>query len=844
MKNSDKSAVNVDRTIKLGIDLGTTNSEVAVNNDGQIEVVKNAQQDEYTPSVFGIDKSGNKVVGKKAYDKLFKSSSDEEYSNNKAEIKRVMGTAKKMHFDRTNTDMTAEEISAEILISLKEDVNRKYPDMPSASAVITIPAYFSALQAEATKRAGKLAGFDYVVLIQEPIAAAMAYGFNNTADENWLVYDLGGGTFDVALISSKEGLLTVLGHNGNNFLGGKDFDNIIIDSVICPAIQEKFSVTNFDRNNPELRSIFASLKNKAEEAKIELSQYVKTVIEVENIGKDDKGEDIYVSIELKKADFEELIKPKIDETIELVSETINKSGVQTGKINKIVLVGGPTQIPFLQAQLEKTFKLKIDASVDPLTVVARGAAVFGMSQQVPHQILEKDRIADQSEKKVTLHYESLTAEDEQTVAGAIPELKDSDEDYFVQIQAENNTYTSSKIKLRNGNFFDTVTIEPQKTNLYWIYLFDNKGNAIPLYPESFSITNGLTPSGAPIPRTIGVIYAKKGFDSGFEMTEVCDPFFEKNSILPLTRTETYKTLKKVIKGKKNSLPIKVYEGDSSIADRNQPITALVIDGKDIPHDLPEGSEVDLTITVDESRTVSIIAYIPSIDKTLNARADTYAQSIVVGDLEQGLAMQRTRLAKVENNCSEEELSKLETRIDSVSISLKNAELDDDEKNKADSDLRDLTQRLDDMEKEKAMPQLKAEYLEALENATEYIGASDDSQDKFRATQLLEIVKEEAEKAITFNDRAMLVRVIEQVREIGARSLLANPAMWVWQLDQIKASKDELTNQQDGEYYIDKADKAISQDDFPELQRCVRALLDLLPKETQEEITSNISGITK
>ena len=242
--------------------------------------------------------------------------------------------------------------------------------------------------------------------------------------------------------------------------------------------------------------------------------------------------------------------------------------------------------------------------------------------------------------------------------------------------------------------------------------------------------------------------------------------------------------------------------------------------------------------------MSIIAYIPSIDKTLNARADTYAQAIEVGDLEQGLAIQRTRLAKVENNCSEEELSKLETRIDSVSISLKNAELDDDEKNKADSDLRDLTQRLDDMEKEKAMPQLKAEYLEALENATEYIGASDESQEKFRATQLLEVVKEEAEKAITVNDRAMLVGVIEQVREIGARSLLANPAMWVWQLDQIKASKDELTNQQDGEYYIDKADKAISQDDFPELQRCVRALLDLLPKETQEEITSNISGITK
>ena len=844
MKNSEKSAVNVDRTIKLGIDLGTTNSEVAVNNGGNVEVVKNAQQDEYTPSVFGIDKSGNKVVGKKAYDKLFKSSSEEEYKNNKAEVKRLMGTGEKVHFERTNTDMSAEEISAEILKSLKEDVNRKYPDMPTTSAVITIPAYFSALQAEATKRAGKLAGFDYVVLLQEPIAAAMAYGFNNTADENWLVYDLGGGTFDVALISSKEGLLTVLGHNGNNYLGGKDFDNLIIDSVIRPAIQEKFNVTNFDRNNPDLRSVFARLKALAEAAKIELSQYDKTIIEVEDIGKDDKGKEIYVSIELKRSDFEELIQPKIEETIELSGETIKQSGVQTSKINKIVLVGGPTQIPFLQEQLEKTFKLKIDATVDPLTVVARGATVYGMSQQVPQEILEKDRTADKSEKKVILNYESLTAEEEQTVTGIISELKDSDEDYFIQIQGESGHYTSSKIKLRNGKFFDTVTIEPRKTNLFWIYLFDNEGNAVPLYPESFSITNGLTVSGAPIPHTIGVIYARKGFDSGFEMTEVCDPFFEKNSVPPLKKTESYKTLKKLVKGKDNKLPIKIYEGESSIPDRNQVITTLHIDGKALPHDLPEGSEVDLTITVDESRAVSVEAHLPSIDKTLNVRADEYAQEIDVQVLEQDLATQRSRLKKVEDNCSDEELGRLENRIDTVSTSLKNAELDDDEKNKADRDLRDLKQRLDDLEKEKAMPQLKAEFKEAVENATEFIALLEDSQDKFRVTQLLEVVKEEGEKAIAANDRAMLIRVLEQVREIGARSLLVNPGVWVWQLDQIKASKDELSNQQDGEYYIDKADKAISQNDFHELQRCVRALLELLPKGTQEEITTNISGITK
>lgn len=167
------------QNIQIGIDLGTTNSEVAVNNKGNIEIVKNIFNDEYTPSVFGIGKSKNKVVGKVAYERLYKDPSPEEFLNNKGEVKRLMGTSETINFTRTNEDMTPEQISSEILVSLKEDVARKYKDISNIGAVITVPAYFSVLQAEATKRAGNLAGFKHVVLLQEPIAAAMAYGFMN-----------------------------------------------------------------------------------------------------------------------------------------------------------------------------------------------------------------------------------------------------------------------------------------------------------------------------------------------------------------------------------------------------------------------------------------------------------------------------------------------------------------------------------------------------------------------------------------------------------------------------------------------------------------------------------------
>lgn len=209
------------QVIQIGIDLGTTNSSIAVNNKGKIEIIKNADRDEYTPSVFGIDKAKNKVVGRRAYEKLFQFSSEEDSKNYIAEVKRLMGTSEGYFFERLKKELTPEEISAEILKYLKESLLKTYPDFPTTAAVITIPAYFSTLQAEATKRAGNLAGFDYAVLLQEPIAAAMAYGFINSENDNWLVYDLGGGTFDVALISSKDGVLSVKGHSGDNFWVGK-----------------------------------------------------------------------------------------------------------------------------------------------------------------------------------------------------------------------------------------------------------------------------------------------------------------------------------------------------------------------------------------------------------------------------------------------------------------------------------------------------------------------------------------------------------------------------------------------------------------------------------------------
>jgi len=835
------------QNIQIGIDLGTTNSEIAINNSGKIEIVKNVFGDEYTPSVFGIDKSKNKVVGKRSYERLYKDASDEEFKNNKAEVKRLMGTSETTHFERAHLDMTPEEISGEILKALKEDILRKYPDFNTVAAVITIPAAFSTLQSEATKRAGNLAGFEHTVLLQEPIAAAVSYGFGNAKNENWLIYDLGGGTFDVALISSKDGVLSVLGHNGDNFLGGKNIDLEIVDKIIVPKILEKHSLNNFSRSNEKYRSVFAKLKYIAETAKVYLSQYDKTSIEVDSIGNDDGGKEIYLSIDFSRREFEKLIKPLVDRTIELSKAALKEAGIKNSSVQKVILVGGPTLIPYIKERLENDLKISVDSSVDPLTVVARGACVFAIGQKIPKELLEKKaKKVKKGTQVLSLYHETLTSETEQMVTGVIEELKDSDQEYYIQIQSDSGFYSGSKIKLKGGKFLDTLAVEPNKANLYWVYLFDNDGNAVPVDPDSFTITHGLSVSGAPLPHSIGIAIAKKDFKSGFTLTEVFEKVFEKGSVLPLkSKPEIFKTVRPLKKGDDdNPLWIRIGEGESDIPDRNTFICELGIKGSELPYDLPEGTDIEIVVEINESRELFLTAYISLIDRTLNARATFRDEIVDVAGLEAELVAQEERAKTVSENCSTEERKTLEETIQSAQSSVKNAHLDQDEKRKANKQIKDLKVALDKMEKEKEMPQLIKEFHAGIESVQKIISEYADEKDKDINNDQLSKMKDEGEKAISDNDKTLLIRVNEQIQELGAKALFSNPATWVYQFQKIVSENHNFINEKEARYYIEKGRRAVELGDVDELKRCVHNLMLLLPIEEQEAIKKNFSGITR
>lgn len=836
------------QNIQIGIDLGTTNSEVAVNYKGNVEIVKNIFNDEYTPSVFGVDKSKNKVVGKRSYERLFKDASEEEFVNNKAEIKRLMGTADTVRFERLEQSLSPEEISGEILKNLKEDVLRKYPTTSTTGVVITIPAYFSTLQAEATKRAGNYAGFKHVALIQEPIAAAIAYGFMNSQNENWLVYDLGGGTFDVALISSKDGSLSVLGHNGDNFLGGKDIDSLIVDKIIVPKILADFSISDFNKSNQKYRSVFSKLKYLAESAKINLSQSDDVSIEIEKIGNDDNGKEIYLTIPFTKKEFEILIKPLIDKTIDLSNETIKDSGVKPSSVSKIVLVGGPTMIPYVKDRLEKDLKISVDTSSDPLTVVARGACIFAISQKIPTEFIESKKETDSTIKSIRLNYESLTSETEETITGIVEDIAEADGEYHIQIQSEGGAFNGNKLKLKNGKFVETVSLEKNKTTLFWVYLFDADGNPVKTEPESFSITHGLSVSGAPIPHSIGVGIAKRDFNSsGFAMAEEFEVIFEKNSVLPLKASRDYKTLKKVSKGEtENVLPIKIREGESEIPDQNQFICDLKVTGEKLPYDLPEGTEVVLTIEVNESREVKVEAFIPLIDMTFSARATIHAENLSVDEMEKQLKEQSERAKKVQQSCTDSEKAKVEDMVETVQESLATAKVDEEEKRKADNQLKALKIKLDQLEKIKELPQLTAEFNEKIKDIEEMITEYGDQKDKIIHEDELRVLKEDGEQAIALSDKILLTRVVQQLKDLNRKVLFSNPASWAYMYNDIieRGAGGKWISENEANYYIQKGQRAIDLGDTDELKRSVHSLMLLLPPSEQKLIQGNMSGITK
>ena len=346
----------------IGIDLGTTNSCVAVMEGGEPVVIANAEGARTTPSVVGFTKTGERLVGQVAKRQAI-TNPDRTISS----IKRQMGTDHKVEID--GKKYTPQEISAMILSKLKADAE-SYLGEKVTQAVITVPAYFNDSQRQATKDAGAIAGLDVKRIINEPTAAALAYGADKEDDQNIMVYDLGGGTFDVSIIEMGDGVTEVLATAGDTHLGGDDFDQRIIDWMAGEFKKE---------NGVDLRSdkmAAQRLKEAAEKAKIELSGVASTAINLPFITADATGPK-HLDMTLTRAKFNELTADLVERTMGPVRQALNDAGLQPGELHKVLLVGGSSRIPAVQEAVKNYMKTEPSKGINPDECVAIGAAIQG-----------------------------------------------------------------------------------------------------------------------------------------------------------------------------------------------------------------------------------------------------------------------------------------------------------------------------------------------------------------------------------------------------------------------------------------------------------------------------------
>ena len=523
--------------IDYGIDLGTTNSAISRIENGETKIIKSLDtQKDTSPSCVAFNKKGSVLVGDSAY-RNYRSDSLKALAQNKplnafVEFKRTMGTDKKYHSSNIDKEFSSEELSSEILKRMKEYVN----DDKISAVVVTVPAAFKNNQIDATRRSGHLAGFNQVEILQEPVAASMAYGLESeNKDGFWLVFDFGGGTFDAALLKVEDGIMKVIDTEGDNYLGGKNLDYVIVDEIIIPHIKENFTVDELisdDNKNAEYRS---ALKFFAEEIKNNLSFNPSHNIYVDpgDCGEDDEGEEIEIDLTVSQDQLSEVLSPVFQKAINCSLNLLKRNNLNGDSLDSLILVGGPTLSPILREMLKDQI-CEPDTSSDPMTVVSKGAALYASTINLSEEIKEESR--DNTKLQLAIDHEASSVETEEFVTLKILDDKtdgEIPEKVLAVIARGDGAWTSEKVEINKiGEIFD-VQLSEGKTNVFNITTYDDNGNTIVSEPTEFNIIQGSKIGSATLPYNIGIEIKQK---SSGKIVFTTVKGLEKNSSLPATGT--------------------------------------------------------------------------------------------------------------------------------------------------------------------------------------------------------------------------------------------------------------------------------------------------------------------
>ena len=604
----------------VGIDLGTTNSAICSYDGEDVRIWKSPEQNDVTPSVIYIDRRGNKYVGKRAYDAAPNSP-----DNAAMLFKRLMGTSTPVKMTAVDLTKSPEECSAEVLKVLFGYLPEEVRNDPETGTVITVPAAFNQMQKDATMQAAELAGIGKVALMQEPVAAVMSVMRTRKTDGIFVIYDLGGGTLDVAIAESLGGRVNLLAHGGIAMCGGRDWDRTLVDNVVKPWLFDNFELPENLSSNPNYKSLMRLAVWATERAKIELSSREDSVIslsETEARVRDQAGAEVYLDIPLERTTLDDLIESRIVESIEAARETLSKAGLTAQDVERVVFIGGPTNYKPLRDKVSFELGIPGSAEVNPMTAVAEGAALFAesidWSSKNRGRKSNRGKLSSSGNLDVSFNYIARTPDTRGKIVVQVGGIALAGAEF--QIDSLDTGWTSGRMPLVNGSAMD-VTLGKNGQNVFKVFVFDAAGGPLTLEQDKIVITRtAATVDAIPASYSIGIEVLDK-----LGGRPVLEWLVRAGDQLPKKGSLTLKTVESLKAGAVGSINFKLWEGEieDPITD-NRFIGMLKVSGSDF-HDgvIPAGADLHCNYEVLDSGNIVLEVSIPSIRGTFDSAGHNF-----------------------------------------------------------------------------------------------------------------------------------------------------------------------------------------------------------------------------
>jgi len=606
----------------VGIDLGTTNSAICSYDGETLRLYKSPEQHDVTPSAIFIDKRGNKYGGYRAYNAAAKNP-----DNAATLFKRLMGTSTPIKLPAVDLTMTPEECSAEILRLLYGYLPEEIRNDDSTGTVITVPAAFNQMQKDSTMAAAEMAGIGRVALMQEPVAAVMSVMRHRRGDGIFVVYDLGGGTLDIAIAESISGRVSLLAHGGIAMCGGRDFDRVLFDNVVKPWLFDNFNLPEDLSTNQQYKSLLRMAAWAAEKAKIELSQKEEAVVslaETELGVKDLSGEEIYIDLCIKRKLYDDLVSSRVEDSIQATRETLEKAGLNAHDVERIVFVGGPTHYKPLRDKVSQELGIASSTDVNPMTAVAEGAAVFAESidwaSQSRGRKSARGAISAGGSIDLTLNYISRTPDTKAKVVVKVGGKVLPGAAF--QIDSPDTGWSSGRVELKDGVTVELFLSKPGE-NTFKVFVFDANGGPISLAENKIVITRTAASIDAiPASHSIGVEARDK---IGGRLSLVY--LVREGDQLPHKGQLIFKAEESLKAGSPGSIKFKLWEGE--IADPvndNRFIGMFEIKGSDFEDNvIAAGAKLVCDYEVLDSGNIVLEVSVPSIGGAFHSSRNFYSR---------------------------------------------------------------------------------------------------------------------------------------------------------------------------------------------------------------------------